>query len=204
MVLVQNTLLLLAGLPGTGKTYLGSKIQKHVGNFKVISPDEIKEVLFDQYGFANIAEKQRVAKLAMDKYYEVMKDAMENNLNIMSDYPFSQKQKPTLVKLTSYYNYQVITISLTADLDVLYQRQRSRDLDPTRHLGHIVTSYKNGDVMEDRTKADHLLSHEEFVTRCTTRGYDTFSLGHVIHLDVTDFDQVDTHTLINKLKSYLI
>lgn len=200
---MKKTLLLIAGLPGTGKTYLGNLIQKEVGNFKLISLDEIKEHFFDQYGFANLVEKQKLLALALDKYYEAMKNAMEYGSNIMSDYPFSQKQRPTLVKLSSDYKYQVITILLTADLDVLYQRQKVRDLDPSRHLGHIVTSYKKGDVLEDRSNADNLLSYEEFIKRCTTRGYDTFSLGHLIHLDVTDFNRVDTHSLIRELNSLI-
>lgn len=200
---MKKTLLLVAGLPGTGKTYLGNLIQKEVGSFKLISPDEIKESVFDQYGFASLVEKQKLEILALDYYYEAMGCAMKHGTNIMSDYPFSQKQRPTLLKLSNHYGYQVITILLTADLNVLYQRQKKRDLDPSRHLGHIVTSYKKGDVLKDRSKADNLLSYEEFIKRCTTRGYDTFSLGHLIHLDVTDFNHVDTHFLTCELNNLI-
>lgn len=30
---------------------------------------------------------------------------------------------------------------MTADLEILFKRQKTRDLDPSRHLGHILNKY---------------------------------------------------------------
>ena len=80
---------------------------------------------------------------------------------------------------------------MVADLEILYERQRNRDLDESRHLGHIVNSYRKGDSCRDRSRAPGLLSREEFIHRCTTRGYEKFSLGPVLELDTSDFSTVD-------------
>jgi predicted kinase len=196
---MEKILILLAGLPGTGKTYLSNIIKNKLGEFYVVSQDELKEYYCDMYGYSNLEEKLEVEKIAWTKYYEIMEHQMQECKNIMSDYPFSQKQKPNIEQLAEKYDYKVITIRLIADLDILFERQKMRDLDPTRHLSHIITSYKKGDILEDRNKADNLLTYEEFIKRCTTRGYESFELGKLYELDVTDFTKVNYSKLMEDI-----
>lgn len=75
-------------------------------------------------------------------------------------------------------------------------------MDQTRHLSHIVTSYQKGDYLENRSNADNLLTYEEFLKRCTTRGYNTFKLGKLIELDVTDFKKINYSKLLDKIISW--
>ena len=192
---MKKILLLLAGFPGTGKSYLCESICERYPELKIVSPDVFREEMWDKYGYDNQMEKDQLIQKAWQSYYEGLGKYMKDGLKVISDYPFSEKQKSKLEELTKRYDYQVVTIRLTADLEVLYQRQRQRDLDPGRHLGHILTSYHKGQVMGRRTQADALLTQEEFLRRCTTRGYGEFSLGKLLTLDVTDFKKADYHKL---------
>lgn len=200
---MKKTIILLAGYPGTGKSYLCDKILAEESDFVVLSLDEIKEGLFDQFGYQNLEEKDDITNQGWQLYYEKMRDYMKNGIRIISDYPFSEKQRTNIKALSNKYDYDVITVRLIADLDVLFQRQCKRDLDTSRHLSHIVSRYKKGDVMEDRTKADCLLTYEEFISRCKNRGYGTFALGHLIEMDVTEYDKIDYPAIIKEIKSYL-
>lgn len=197
---MEKVLILLAGLPGTGKTYLSNIINRHLGSFYMLSQDELKEYYCDMYGYRNLEEKQNVEKIAWTKYYEIMERQMQWESNIMSDYPFSKKQKPHIQQLAERYGYEVVTIRLIADLDVLFERQRKRDLEPTRHLSHIMTSYQKGDHLANRSNADNLLTYEEFIKRCTTRGYDTFKLGKLYEVDVSDYSKVDYLKLLEDIR----
>lgn len=197
---MDKALILLAGLPGTGKTYLSNIINSKLGSFYNLSQDELKEYYCDIYGYRNLEEKQKIEKIAWAKYYEIMEQQMQVGDNIMSDYPFSQKQKPHIQQLVDRYGYEVVTIRLIADLDILFERQKKRDLDPTRHLSHIVTSYKKGDHLANRSNADNLLIYEEFINRCTTRGYDTFELGKLYEVDVSDYTKVNYSRLLEDIE----
>ncbi|WP_057915483.1 AAA family ATPase [Peribacillus muralis] len=197
---MDKVLILLAGLPGTGKTYLSNIINSKLGSFYNLSQDDLKEYYCDMYGYRNLEEKQRIEKIAWAKYFEIMEQQIQIGSNIMSDYPFSQKQKPQIQQLVKRYSYEVVTIRLIADLDVLFERQKKRDLDPTRHLSHIVTSYKKGDLLADRSIADNLLNYEEFIKRCTTRGYDTFELGTLYEVDVSDYTKVNYSMLLEDIR----
>lgn len=188
---MKKTLILLAGYPGTGKTYLANMIMERFPEFILLSPDEIKEKFWDTYGFANLEEKEKLMGPIWEEYYRRMGDSFAKGELLISDYPFSHKQKDHIKAVCDQYHYQIITIRLVGDIDVLFERQKKRDLDDSRHLGHIVSSYRKGDTPTDHKEADNLLTYEEFYKRCTQRGYGEFSLGKTIELDVTDFSKVD-------------
>ena len=197
----MKTLILVAGYPGTGKTYICNKILNKYNYFTIISQDEIKESIFDKYGYNNIEEKNILTNYSREVYYKYLENIMSKEIDIISDYPFSEKQKYLIEKLSYKYNYNVITIRLIGDLDVLYKRQRIRDLDKSRHLSHIMSKYHKGDVLKDRSKADLLLSYEEFINRCKSRGYDKFYIGNLLEVDVTNYELINYEEISNFIES---
>jgi predicted kinase len=200
---MKKSMILLAGYPATGKSYLCNKILERFGDITVVSQDELKEGIFDQYGFRNMEEKVALEMKSWEQYYKDVAKEMEKGNIIISDYPFSEKQKGKLQALSEQYEYQMITIRLLGDIDTLYERSRKRDLAQSRHLSHLVSSYQKGDVMEDRTQADCLVTYDVFVDRCKNRGYDTFQLGYLIEMDVTDFTKIDYNAVLNELGEVL-
>lgn len=91
---------------------------------------------------------------------------------VVSEYPFSNKQKDKLSALVERYDYEPITIRLVADFDVLWDRRKDRDVEPDRHLSHIMSHYHYGDELIDRSQADNLITEEAFREIIKTRQYD--------------------------------
>ena len=162
---MKKTLILLAGYPGTGKSYMANIIIKNFPELRLLSPDDFL-----------------------------------HGKSLISDYPFSLKQKPTLEKLTKQYGYQVCTIRLIGQIEVLFERQKQRDLDDSRHLGHILTSYHRSDSKIERKNADNLLDYTEFYKRCTQRGYGEFDLGDTIEVDVSDYEKIEYPKILQWLE----
>lgn len=196
---MKKTLLLLAGYPGTGKTYFADMVIQQHPEFHLHSQDVIKEHFFDTYGFANIDEKKAVVTKAREYYYQKMEYYMQQGKSIISDYPFSYKQKPIFERLSVKYNYQVITVRFIGDTKIIYNRQRNRDLDASRHVGHMASKYYKGDRQENRSSAGDLIPYEKFLARGKDRGYETFALGHVIDVDTTDFSKVDYESILETI-----
>lgn len=195
----MSQLILIGGYPGTGKTFLAKKIQQRFPDFQMLSLDDIKEENWDVFGFNNQEEKEVLNKKSVDDYYTKMEEHFQQRDYVLSDYPFSTKQKDRLEYLVQHYNYQVMTIRLTADLDVLYDRQKKRDLEDSRHPGHLLMAYHKGDVLSDDVRKDNLLEYGEFIERCKMRGYDRFSLGYLYEMDVTDFTDIDYEGLFLRI-----
>lgn len=198
---MRKYLILLAGCPCTGKTYLVNKLQQQFTDSFVITPDEAKVLYADSVGFNSKAEKQALEHKVWHFYYGVLQLYMDAGKHvIISEYPFSDKQKHRLSELAQKYHYQVITIRLIADFEVLWQRRYQRDRSPERHLSHIMQHYHYGDKLEDRSLADDLVTKSQFYQICQTRKYDEFTLGQLLEVDVTHFNQVDYSGLLEKLK----
>lgn len=200
---MKKTLLLLAGYPGTGKTYFADMFLSQYPNFHSISQDTIKEDCFDEYGFTNLKEKEKVVEISRRRYYDRIEEYMRRGQSIISDYPFSYKQKPIFENLIKQYEYQAITIRFKGDIHVIFERQRKRDLDPSRHLGHMAISYQMGDTVLDRSLQGDLVTFEKLVKRGTDRGYHTFTLGHLIEIDTTDFNNVNYAKIFDEISSWI-
>lgn len=200
---MYKKLLLLAGYPGTGKTFLCNVILAWRNRFVALSPDAFKEKNWEASGFDSEEEKEKLIQRGWQEYFEDLESLMRQGAGVISDYPFSDKQRPRLARLARLYGYQTVTIRLTGDLDALFERQKKRDMDPGRHLGHVRNCYHPGDQMTDRRAAEALLDYDEFIDRCKTRGYGSFALGHLIEVDTTDFKAVDTAALLRQLEAIL-
>ena len=200
---MKQTLILLAGYPGTGKSYLEELLMKQFTGFEILSPDEIKEEFWDAYGFRNEQEKEELIQKSWVEYYHRMEWKFTRGISLLSDYPFSHKQHDQLQAVCEHHHVQIITIRMIADLDVLFERQKKRDLDASRHLGHILKEYHKGIQLTSHEEADNLLDYDEFIQRCTCRGYGTFALGTTLQLDVTDFATAPYDELMIRINELL-
>ncbi|WP_056990005.1 AAA family ATPase [Lacticaseibacillus camelliae] len=199
----KHSLILLAGAPGTGKGYTANIIRQALPNLTYAPLDMYKEHIYDEIGFDNVEQKDALDEEARQRYYRAIDIMMANGKNILGDYPFSYKQKPYLTKAAAAHDYNVITVRLEAPAQVLYDRQRARDKEEPRHLGHLMQHYHFGDKLTDETKLDGMPSFEVYQRRLTDRGYDKFELGKLIRLDVSDYSKINYEQLIAEIKNAL-
>lgn len=198
-------LVLLAGYPATGKSYLMARlVERHPGELSIATPDDIKERVWDEVGFDDAEEKATLEQEVWQRYYMEMDAHMARGGHVLSDYPFSEKQRPTLAELIARHGYHALTVRLVGDPETLYTRSYMRDLSQARHLGHLVSRYHKGDVLKDRSTADALVDKETFLTRCRTKGYDRFCLGDLIEVDATDVSSIDYKALLDKIDAALV
>ena len=199
--MMKKYLILLAGPPATGKSYLSRLICQALPETYTVSPDELKENLADNIGYNTLEEKVELEKVVWDYYYQALELYMKIGKQfILTEYPFSYKQKPILEKLSTKYKYDIITIRLVCDFETLWNRRIQRDLSEDRHLSYILSHYHYGDTLEDRTAADQLITKEEFAEIIQARNYNHFEMGKLYEVDVTDYSKVDYVPIIEELK----
>ena len=201
MIMMKKYLILLAGPPATGKSYLSRLICQALPETYTFSPDELKENLADNIGYNSLEEKVELEKVVWDYYYQALELYMKIGKQfILTEYPFSYKQKPILEKLSTKYKYDIITIRLVCDFETLWNRRIQRDLSEDRHLSYILSHYHYGDTCRDRSAADQLITKEEFAEIIQARDYNHFEMGKLYEVDVTDYSKVDYQPIIEELK----
>ena len=201
MIMMKKYLILLAGPPATGKSYLSRLICQALPETYTVSPDELKENLADNIGYNSLEEKVELEKVVWDYYYQALELYMKIGKQfILTEYPFSYKQKPILEKLSTKYKYDIITIRLVCDFETLWNRRIQRDLSEDRHLSYILSHYHYGDTCRDRSAADQLITKEEFAEIIQAREYNHFEMGKLYEVDVTDYSKVDYQPIIEELK----
>ena len=199
--MMKKYLILLAGPPATGKSYLSRLICQALPETYTVSPDELKENLADNIGYNTLEEKVELEKVVWDYYYQALELYMKIGKQfILTEYPFSYKQKPILEKLTTEYKYDIITIRLVCDFETLWNRRIQRDLSEDRHLSYILSHYHYGDTCRNRSAADQLITKEEFAEIIQARDYNHFEMGKLYEVDVTDYSNVDYEPIIEELK----
>lgn len=202
---MKKYLLLLAGPPATGKSYLANLIQDALPQTYTVSPDEFKQDMAESVGFDNLTEKVTLEKRVWEYYYQALEVYMGVGKQfVLTEYPFSYKQKDRLETLANKFDYQVITIRLVADFDILWERRIARDLSPDRHISFIMSHYHNGDTLPNHELADDLIMKDAFKEIIEARQYNHFQLGQLIEFDVTDYSKVDYKPFIDRLVSYSI
>ena len=74
--LMEKKMILLAGYPGTGKSYLANMLMKENPDLKILSPDDIKEEYWDEFGYATLTEKEALIQKSWEAYYKRMEKMM--------------------------------------------------------------------------------------------------------------------------------
>lgn len=102
------------------------------------------------------------------------------------------------------YQYSVLTVTLTGDYKVIYQRFLERDASPDRHRGHVVNDcYPEKEGCDTEERQRKTLSYENFVQGIGRRGFDAFSVGgERIKVDTTDFSKIDLGEIMSQIESW--
>ncbi|GAA3010113.1 hypothetical protein GCM10019998_02780 [Tetragenococcus solitarius] len=125
---MNKYLILIAGSPATGKSYLVHEIQKVIPSVFIVTPDELKETIANSVGYNDLSEKAQLEKEVWINYYRILAIYMQLGKQfILSEYPFSDKQKDQFKHLSENYGYHVITVRLRAEFETLWQRRKVRD-----------------------------------------------------------------------------
>lgn len=172
----MSNLIILAGQPGSGKSTFANNILSINKSYNYLSVDEIKEYLFDTIGFRNLDEKRQVEELALSNFYEQCEYCFNNGIDLIIDYPFSDKQKEKMLNFKDSYNLTIQTYVLYGDPQILFERVKTR----SRNKGHDFEYY-----FKQIAKKEIIQTYDEYIEKCNKRNYKSFTLGKTTSIDTS-------------------
>lgn len=171
----KNTVIIVTGGPGTGKSYAAGRILDAIEDLTVLSYDKIKELEWDRFGFDNKEQKDRLNWFSLEEFYLSLQKLMWENKTVLIEYPFYQRHREQLASLIGQYRYRAITILLQGDWRVIYERGLNRDRDQThtRHPGHLTNTYHIERALSpEDVIPDAVLTYEQFRADIDRKNYD--------------------------------
>ena len=191
-------LIIIAGMPASGKSTLARKVGKAFG-FPVLEKDEIKEELFDTIGFTCYAEKRRHDTAANAVLMRCTEALLKSGTSAIVVNNFRSDMQKPLQELIDRYDCSVVTLFLDGDHDVFYRRYVERDNEHLRHLGHVLQEHyppREGDSL------DYEMTREEFAEKFEKLGMAELELrGKRILIDATWPEKMDVEQVIREIES---
>lgn len=176
-------LIVISGLPATGKTTLGKEIARRL-SIPFFSKDTIKERLFDERGFSDRAWSK---KLGMEAYEELYR-TVEHTLNNETDCVIESNFKPGISEtdlraLLQRTGAECRQIFCHAPGHILMDRFERRAHSGERHPGHV--------------DAKNLEEFRTYLTKTEQQSLDL--IGHCIHVDTTDLSEISVEDVLTRL-----
>ena len=196
----MNYLLIIAGLPATGKTSFARYLSGKMG-IPMVSKDIVKEHLFDTVGFKSRSEKVALGLAAMDLMYYFARALLEAGKPLILENNFEDISKPGLLKLIETFNCKTVSIRFHTEMKVLAERFLRRDRSPERHRGHVIdTQYPEVNGKEALNTETQIKNFADYYDRMKQRGMEFFSIGgDEIVIDTTDFSAVSYESIFGKI-----
>ena len=193
-------LIILAGMPATGKSTLAAALSKAFG-YPILEKDNIKEGLFDTLGFENYARKRALDHAANEVLLRVLDAMLKAGGSLIIDNNFDTASAEKLRKVIEVHQPSCVTVFLNGDQQTLYERYAARDALHLRHMGHALQEHYPPHEGDD---LNYTMTREEFDEKFFKRGMAQFSApGARIDVDMTDFAKVSVEALTEQVGTLL-
>ncbi len=193
----MRKLIILAGYPATGKTYMANKIMQKYTSSSYLALDNLKEYFYDLLSFNKLEQRILIDNMSKEVYYKLIIQAIKINEVVILDYPFGKQQIGFFNTLQREFNLKIITIRLTGDIDIIYKRKLKRDKENDRHPAHLLETYKKG--INYNANIQENITLKEFINKCEKEEYNTFSVGKTIVIDTTDFSLINYEEILKEI-----
>ena len=185
-------LIILAGMPATGKSTLAAALSKAFG-YPIVEKDNIKEGLFDVLGFENYTQKRRLDHAANEVLLRILRSMLQAGNSLIVDNNFDTESAEKLRGLIENYSPNCITVFLNGDPQTLYERYVERDALHKRHRGHALQEHYPPHPGDD---LEYAMTRSEFDEKFVKHGMGTFHCpGARIDMDMTDFSAISIEAL---------
>lgn len=182
----MRKLLLITGDLATGKSTFSNILSQRY-KVNVFFKDSIKEVLGDTIGFTDRAENKKLSNASMSLMFSIFSEFSKLGKDLILESNFHTKELEKLHEIARDNNYEVLTISLYGDVEILHKRYLNRKKNENRHPVHLSTTL---DVFEDFKKYSDYLTNVKIP-------------GEVIRVNADEFSYQNNSDLLFKLDQFM-
>ncbi|MCI8774007.1 MAG: AAA family ATPase [Lachnospiraceae bacterium] len=182
----MKKLLLITGDIAAGKSTF-SKILAERYRVAVFQKDTVKEILGDSIGFRDREENKRLSNAAVETMCHIFMQIAATGGAVILEANFHEAELEKLHTIAHAKEYDVLTIVLRGDAEVLYRRYLHRMKEENRHPVHLTTTL---DVKEDFIKTAEWIRKEKV-------------MGETLVVEATDFSYQEDSVVLARVDSFM-
>ena len=126
-------LIVISGDLAAGKSTLAASLSESL-NIVYLTKDSLKEIACDAIGYETREENRQLSIAATDSMIYFFNQCALVDQSLILEANFRYEEIARIKDIADEFNYHVILISLTGDINLLYQRFIDRLV--TRHIAH--------------------------------------------------------------------
>ena len=181
----MRKLILITGDLATGKSTFGRILAKRYG-CTMLCKDKIKELLAETVGFSSREENRRLSVAAVEAMIHCFSEITESSSDLILEANFRGDEMKKLYYLANESGYDMLTLYLSADIEIIYRRFVNRIENENRHPAHIC----GFDGYDSFVSAINLLRNEE-------------RFGKIIDISADDFGYQTDKYLLEKIDRFM-
>ena len=182
----MKKLLLIMGDLATGKSTFAGILSRRY-QIVALYKDTFKEILGDTLGFSNREENLRLSFASAALMRMIFTEFCKLNKNLILESNFRQAELEMLHEIAKEYDYEVLTVSLRADLNILHRRFLHRLYHENRHAVHACGGFE-----EFETFQEYVLKQRDLKIP-----------GRVLELSADEFDYQQDPPVLAELDKFM-
>ncbi len=182
----MRKLLLVMGDIAAGKSTFAGQLSRRYGT-AVFQKDTIKAILSDDIGFTNREENLRLSRATVSLMGHILLQTAVSGSNLILESNFHESELQKLHAMADAMHYDVLTLVLRGDPEVLYARYMHRMQQEDRHPAHLTTT---------------LHVKEDFL-RYAARTKNEQAVGESLTVDASDFSYQTNPALLEKIDAFM-
>jgi predicted kinase len=186
VTLSQPVLIIVSGLPCTGKTTLARRLAAEV-RLPLVEKDGIKERLFDTLGWSDRAWSRRVGGATYELLFHFTEVLLAAGQSLIVESNFYPDHAARFLALQAQYPFAPLQVVCRTEGAVLWRRFQERSESGERHPGHVDQQ-----------------NYAEFRTALLRGESPPLALdGPILPVDTTDFAVIDYARLFQAVREVL-
>ncbi|MBE6923847.1 MAG: ATP-binding protein [Ruminococcaceae bacterium] len=141
----MGKLLLIMGDLATGKSTFAGMLSRRYG-MNVFYKDTFKEILGDTIGFSNREENLRLSVASAALMRMIFSEFCKLDKDLILESNFRLHELELLHEIAAEHGYQVLTLVMQGDLEILHQRFLKRLYNENRHPVHACGGFEDFDT----------------------------------------------------------
>lgn len=182
---MAGTLILVNGLPGTGKSTLAKQLSDDLA-YPLIGKDMLKEWLYDNMNASMQESAKLLGKSAAQMLYVIMNDFMAADKSLIVESAFQARyDRDEISVIVANRQARCLEIYCTTELEENRRRFTERLMNGRRHAVHIES-------------VEGFVVNEEIL-----RKYEPLDVGRTVKVDTTHFEGEDYKQLLETIRKDL-